>query len=223
LTHADGGDRVPATLDAADRRTLVRRGLWLVAASITWMVVEGVVSLGAAVTAGSVALLAFGVDSFIELGSDCVVAWRLVAEARGAPAADLERVERLGARLAGGILLLLAFYVVWEAGGGLLGRGERAGESFIGMVITAAALVIMPLLAHAKLRVAAALDSRTLRTDAYEAVCCAWLSATTLAGLALNAAFGWWWADPLAALAIVPLLTREGLAGWRARPCACGP
>lgn len=208
---------------AGPREALVRRGLLLVAASITWMVVEGTVSLAAGVEAGSVALLAFGVDSLIELSSDLVVGWRLRSEQRVADGEALERLERTTGRMAGAILWALALYILIDAGRRLLGFGERAESSPAGIAITAAALVVMPLLARAKLRIADALNSRTLRTDAYEAVCCAWLSLTTLVGLALNAAFGWWWADPAAALIIVPLLVREGWEGWKGAECGCGP
>jgi divalent metal cation (Fe/Co/Zn/Cd) transporter len=201
------------------RHALVRRGLWLVAASVSWMLVEGSVSVAAGLAAGSVALLGFGIDSFIEMGSDFVVAWRLRVEQRGCCAERVEQVERRASRLAAALLLLLAAYVLLDAGRHLLGFAEHAQESPAGIAVTAVALVVMPLLARAKLRVADALGSRALRTDAYEAVCCAWLSATTLVGLALNAAFGWWWADPVAALVLVPLLMREGLGGWRGGCC----
>ncbi|HTE21339.1 MAG TPA: cation transporter [Armatimonadota bacterium] len=206
-----------------ERAALLRQGLLLVALSITWMVIEGVVSVTAGLAASSVALLAFGVDSFIELASDGVVAWRLLVEQRGGSPERVEEVERKGSRLAGVILWILAAYITVDAGRSLLGYGEKAEESLVGIGITAAALVIMPLLARNKLRIANALDSRALRTDAYEAMCCAWLSVTALAGLTLNALFGWWWADPAAALVIVPLLIKEGREGWRGGGCCeCG-
>jgi divalent metal cation (Fe/Co/Zn/Cd) transporter len=212
------------SIPTTDRRTLVRRGLLLVAASVSWMIVEGILSVSAGIAAGSVALLAFGVDSFIELVSDVVVAWRLRAELVGDCPQALERVERSTSRTAAIILWALAGYIAIDAGRRLLGFGERATESPIGIGVTVAALIIMPLLARAKLRTADGLDSRTLRTDAYEAVCCAWLSFTTLSGLVLNALFNWWWADPVAALVIVPLLIKEGRAGWRGDECcSCGP
>jgi divalent metal cation (Fe/Co/Zn/Cd) transporter len=202
--------------------TLVRRGLLLVAASVTWMVIEGVVSVASGLAAGSVALLGFGIDSFIELGSDVVVAWRLRAEGQAGGEEVVERVERRASRLAAGLLLLLAVYIAVDAGRRLFGFGARAEESVAGLVITGLALIVMPLLARGKLKIAEALGSRALRTDAMEAVCCAWLSATTLLGLGLNAAFGWWWADPVAALVLVPLLVREGVAGWRGGCHGCG-
>lgn len=186
------------------------------------MVIEGGVSLTAGVAARSVALVAFGTDSLIELASDIIVGWRLRVEQQGACAARVAEVERKTARWAGALLWLLAAYVAVDASRRLLGFGERAEVSPAGIGITVAALVVMPLLARGKLSVANALDSAALRADACEAVCCAWLSAATLAGLALNALFHWWWADPAAALVIVPLLVREGLAGWRGGDCCAG-
>src|SRR3990172_1434540 len=112
-------------------------------------------------------------------------------------------------------LLRLAAYIIVDAGRRLFGFGAEAQESKVGIVLTAISLVVMPLLGWAKLRTATSLRSGALRADAYETITCSWLSLTTLAGLLLNAAFGWWWADPLAALAIVPLAVREGLEGWR--------
>src|SRR2546421_350359 len=100
--------------------------------------------------------------------------------------------------------------------------GDRPGESVVGIVLTALSLIVMPLLARAKLRVAGSLGSRALRADAHETIVCAWLSATTLLGLGLNAVLGWWWADPLAALGMVPLITREGLEAWRVEPSPRG-
>jgi len=162
-----------------------------------------------------VALTGFGIDSVIEVASGVVLWWRLRAElgaARVGPA-----VEARAARWAGVLLLALAVYIVAESGRRLL-TGDRPGESVVGIVLTALSLIVMPLLARAKLRVAASLASRALRADAHETIVCAWLSATTLLGLGLNAVLGWWWADPVAALAMVPLIVREGLEAWRAEP-----
>jgi divalent metal cation (Fe/Co/Zn/Cd) transporter len=132
--------------------------------------------------------------------------------------ADEERaevLERRAGRIAGTLLLGLAAYIVIDAGRRLVGFGEEARESMVGIVLTAVSLVVMPFLGWVKLRAATALRSGALRADAYETIACSWLSLTTLAGLVLNAAFGWWWADPLAALAVVPLVVREGLEGLR--------
>jgi len=199
-----------------DRAGLLRRGVLLEAATVGWNVVEGVIAVAAGTLASSVALIAFGVDSFVETTSGAVLWWRLRTELTGGNDPErIERIERQAARTAGGILLALALYIVIDAGRRLLGFGEEARESKVGIVLTALSLGIMPVLGWVKLRTAQALGSRALRADAYETIACAWLSLATLAGLVLNAALGWWWADPLAALAIVPLVIREGLEGWR--------
>jgi divalent metal cation (Fe/Co/Zn/Cd) transporter len=199
-----------------ERAQLLRRGELLEVATVVWNVVEGVVAVAAGALASSVALVGFGVDSFVETASGAVVGLRLHAELRGR--ADEERaevLERRAGRIAGGLLLGLAVYIVVDAGRRLLGYGAEARESELGIVLTAISLVVMPLLGWAKLRTAAALGSGALRADAYETITCSWLSLTTLMGLILNAVLGWWWADPLAALVIVPLAVREGLEGWR--------
>ena len=201
---------------SADRSLLLRRGLRLEGATIAWNVVEGVIGVSAGVLASSVALIGFGVDSFVETASAAVVGWRLRAELRGAVDAErAEALERSTGRIAGGLLLALAAYIVVDAGRRLLGYGGEARESVVGIALTAVSLGVMPFLGWLKLRTAAALRSAALRADAYETIACAWLSLATLAGLVANAQLGWWWADPLAALAIVPLVVREGLEGWR--------
>jgi divalent metal cation (Fe/Co/Zn/Cd) transporter len=197
------------------RERLLRRGYILAVATVGWNVVEGVVAIAAGAAAGSVALLGFGVDSFIETASGVVVGWRLRQELRGASGERAAAVERKAARVAGALLLLLALYVLVDAGRRLLGFGGKAEESFLGIVLTAISLALMPLLGWTKLRTARGLSSRALRADAYETITCAWLSLTTLAGLVLNAALGWWWADPLAALGLVPLIVREGWESWK--------
>jgi cation diffusion facilitator family transporter len=198
------------------REQLLRRGVWLEVATVGWNVLEGVIAVAAGALASSVALIAFGVDSFVETTSGAVLWWRLRAELTGGDDPEhLERIEHRAARMTGAILLALAVYIVIDAGRRLLGLGEEAQESRLGIALTAVSLVVMPLLGWVKLRTAGALGSRALRADAYETIACAWLSLTTLGGLVLNAALGWWWADPVAALAVVPLVVREGLEGWR--------
>jgi divalent metal cation (Fe/Co/Zn/Cd) transporter len=199
-----------------DRKRLLRRGVSLAWATVGWNALEGIIAVSAGALASSVALIGFGVDSFVETSSGAVVGWRLRAELTGP--ADHERaeaLERRAGRIAGTFLLALAAYIIIDAGRRLLGYGALAQESLVGIVLTAISLVFMPVLGWAKLRTARALGSGALRADAYETITCSWLSLTTLVGLILNAAFGWWWADPLAALAIVPLAIREGLEGWR--------
>lgn len=199
-----------------DRATLLRRGVLLEGATVGWNVVEGVIAISAGAIASSVALIGFGVDSFVETASGAVVGWRLRAELNGH--ADEERIEHLeqrAGRIAGTLLLGLAVYIVIDAGRRLLGFGAEAQESLVGIALTAISLLVMPFLGWVKLRTSSALRSGALKADAYETIACSWLSLTTLLGLVLNAAFGWWWADPLAALAILPLVVREGLEGFR--------
>ena len=194
------------------RATLLRRGVALEGMTVGYNALEGAIAIAAGLAAGSVALTGFGIDSVIEVTSGAVLWWRLRAElgaARAGPA-----VETRAARWAGVLLLALAVYIVGESGRRLL-TGDRPGESVVGIVLMVLSLIVMPLLARAKLRVAASLGSRALRADAHETIVCAWLSATTLLGLALNAGLGWWWADPISALGMVPLITREGLEAWR--------
>jgi len=205
-----------------ERKTLLRRGLGLEIFTLLWNVLEGVVAVAAGTVSGSVALIGFGVDSFVETASAVVVGWRLRAELRDGSAEAGERFEPVASRIAGALLLALSTYIVIDAGRRLLGFGSEARESLLGIALTSVSMVVMPFLGWAKLRTATALQSRALRADAYETIACAWLSLTTLVGLVLNALFGWWWADPLAALCLVPLIVREGLEGLRGGECACG-
>jgi divalent metal cation (Fe/Co/Zn/Cd) transporter len=194
-----------------DRPALLRRGVGLEAITVGYNAIEGLVAIAAGLLAGSVALTGFGVDSVIEVTSGLLLWWRLRSELGSAPLGPA--VERRAARGAGLLLLALAVYIVGDSARHLLQR-DRPEASPIGIGLTTLSLVVMPLLARAKLRAAAALDSRALRADAHETIVCAWLSLTTLVGLALNALWGWWWADPVAALAMLPLIVREGLEAW---------
>lgn len=197
------------------REQLLRRGVRLEIATVVWNAIEGIIAVGAGVLASSVALIGFGVDSFVETTSGAIVGWRLRAELVGQfDKEQAELLERRAGRIAGALLLGLSVYIVVDAGRRLFGFGSVAEESRLGIVLTAISMIIMPVLGWAKLRTAVALHSGALRADAYETITCSWLSLTTFLGLVLNAAFGWWWADPLAALAIVPLAVREGLEGW---------
>lgn len=206
---------MPKPLDGV-RGALLKRGVILEGVTVGWNIVEGIIAISAGAIASSVALIGFGVDSFVETASGAVVGWRLRAELNAQADEDqIESLERRTSRMAGTLLLGLAAYIVLDAGRRLLGFGAEAEESFVGIALTAISLVVMPFLGWLKLRTASALRSGALRADAYETIACSWLSLTTLLGLVLNAAFGWWWADPLAALAIVPLVLREGLEGLR--------
>ena len=194
---------------------MLRRGIALEGVTVGYNALEGLVAIAAGVAAGSVALTGFGVDSVIEVTSGALLWWRLRAELGSSPLGPT--VERRASRGAGFLLLALGVYIVTDSARLLL-TGTRPESSLVGIVLTAFSLIVMPLLARAKLGVASSLGSRALRADAHETIVCAWLSATTLLGLGLNAVLGWWWADPVAALAMVPLITREGLEAWQAEP-----
>ena len=183
-------------------------------ATLSWNVIEGAVSITAGLLAGSIALVGFGVDAFIESVSGAVLLWRLQAGAVG------ESRERVALRLVGVSFLLLAAYVLFEAAMSLL-RREPPEASTLGVAIAAISLVIMPLLARAKRRVAARMNSRALEADSRQTQLCAYLSAILLVGLTLNYLFGWWWSDPLAALIMMPIIAREGIEALRGDHCGC--
>ena len=187
----------------------------LEALTVGWNIVEGIVAVAAGSMVGSIALISFGIDSFIETASALVVWWRLRTETYHRTDEDAERIERINSLVAGGLLLALTLYILAESLSKLIGHGTRPTESWLGITVTALALVVMPILSRAKLSCAESLQSAALRADAYETIACAWLSATTLLGLAANAIFGWWWADPLAALVLIPLIVREALEALR--------
>jgi len=199
------------------RKALVRRGLLLAVFTVIWNLLEGVIAVVSGMIAGSVALVGFGIDSFIETASAVVVGWRFSYEMGGGPPDKIEIAEKWAARVAGALLLALACYILLESSRRLTGIGMEPEPSGVGIALTAVSLAVMPLLGRSKRRIAERLGSKAMRADAYETITCAWLSATTLAGLAVNAAVGWWWADPLAALVLIPLIAREGLEGLRGR------
>lgn len=196
------------------RQALLRRGLRLERLTILWNVAEAVVAVAAGWAAGSIALVGFGLDSVIETAAGLVLYRRLGAELRGASADAAAEHERWAVRAVGVTFFLLGAYILWEAAGSLAGR-EAAERSVPGMVLALASLVVMPLLGLAKLQAGRALGSRALVGDAKETLVCAYLSLALLLGLGLNTALGWWWADPVAALAMLPLLIREGLEAFR--------
>lgn len=209
--------------DALNRggRDWARTGLWLVGATLAYNVVEAGIALAAGVVAGSIALVGFGLDSGIEVAAAAVLLWRLNLETRGVDAERLERAERRVHRFVGGTFLALALYVSGQAGWTLWTR-DAPEASLVGIVLAAASLVIMPLVSWGKLRAARKIGSAALRAEARETLACSYLSFALLLGLAANAAAGWWWADPAAALAMVPWLVREGLEGVRGEGCAEG-
>jgi divalent metal cation (Fe/Co/Zn/Cd) transporter len=198
-------------VSAGSRTALVRRGLALNYLTIGYNVVEAFVALASGIIAGSVALVGFGLDSVIEVTASGAAQWRLRADL---DAARRERVERATLRIIGWSFLALAAYVAYDSASALL-RRDPPEDSVVGLVLLALSVVVMPVLARAKRRVARAMTSRALDAEATQTSLCAYLSVIALTGVALNAALGWWWADPLAALAMVPIIAREGLEGVR--------
>ena len=190
----------------------MRRGRRLEHLTVGWNVLEAVAAIGAGLTTGSTALVGFGVDSVIESSSGAVLWWRLRDGERG------EARERAALRLVGVSFLLLAAYVAFDAAKSLI-RREPPEASHVGIGVAALSLIVMPLLARAKRRVAAEINSRALKADSRQTSLCAYLSAILLAGLALNALFGWWWADPAAGLLMTPIIAREGVEALRGETC----
>lgn len=193
---------------------LVSRGRRLEYLTLAWNLVEGAISIAAGALAGSASLVGFGVDSFIESASGGILLWRLQDGERG------EARERLALKLVGGSFLLLAAYVTWESVAKLVTR-EAPESSLPGIAIAALSLVVMPLLARAKRRVASGLRSRALHADSRQTDLCAYLSAILLGGLLLNTAFGWWWADPVAGVVMTPIIVKEGIDAFRGETCDC--
>ncbi len=198
-----------------DRQREFRAGRRLEYFTLGWNVIEAAVSIGAGVFAGSIALIGFGVDSLIESSSGGILLWRLRISQ-----ADQSR-ERFAHKLVGISFFLLGAYIIFEAGKSLL-RHEEPDTSIVGIVLSIMSLIVMPLLARAKRRVAARIDSRALHADSRQTDICAYLSAILLGGLLLNALFGWWWADPIAALCMLPIIFREGFEAVSDRSsCRC--
>ena len=195
------------------RPALIRRGLRLEYLTVGWNVLEAVIAVLAGLASGSIALVAFGIDSVVETISGVVLIWRLRTEERGVLDEDgIERVERRAELLVGASFMILAVYVAFESLRTLI-AAEAPDPSPVGVILTAVSIAVMLWLARAKLQTGVALGSRALIADSKQTRACWYLSAVTLTGLALNVSLGWWWADPLAALAIAALLVREG---WEA-------
>ena len=205
----------------APRTAHLKRGLQLEYFTVAWNLVEGLVSLWAAIAAGSVALLGFGIDSFVETTSGVILIWRLRAERHARDPEQIERLDQRAHRLVGLSLFLLAAYVAFDAVVALV-ASERPDPTMVGIAITVLSLAVMWWLARAKRRTAAELASRALTADSFQTTACFWLSLITLGGIGLNAALGWWWADPVAALAMTWFLVSEGREAWRGEDCACG-
>ncbi|MCG3133856.1 MAG: hypothetical protein HMLKMBBP_01121 [Planctomycetes bacterium] len=199
----------------------VDRALRLEYLTVAWNVLEGVVAVAAALAAGSVVLLGFGIDSFVECASGLVMIWRLRAERdHGLTDAHVDAIEHRARRLVAASLLILAGYVAWDAVSTLASK-DAPEFSPVGVGVTSVSIVVMLWLARAKRRVARELGSKAMEADAFQTTACWWLSVATLVGVGLNGLAGWWWADPVAALAVAGLVTREAVAAWKGESDCC--
>jgi divalent metal cation (Fe/Co/Zn/Cd) transporter len=203
------------TIASPTRHDLVRRGQRLEYFTIAYNSAEGLVSIVAGIVAGSVSLIGFGLDSLIEVTSGAALLWRLHHDLN---ASRREQVERTTLKIIGWCFVALAAYIVYESGSTLI-RYEAPQRSIPGIVVAAASVVVMPLLAKAKRRVAAGIGSRAMDADSRQADFCTYLSAILLGGLLLNALLGWWWADPVAGLVMVPIIAIEGVDGIHGKAC----
>ena len=197
------------------RLGLVRRGQQLEYFTIVYNSLEGVLSVAAGLMAGSISLVGFGLDSAIEVASGAALLWRLHHDLNPS---RREEVERATLRIVGWCFMALAAYIAYESGSTLL-RHEAPERSILGIIIAATSVVVMPLLARAKRHVAAGIGSGAMHADSRQTDFCTYLSAILLGGLLLNSLAGWWWADPLAGLLMVPIIAKEGLSGLRGKTC----
>ncbi len=204
-----------AGIARADRQALVKRGRRLEYFTVLYNSLEGLIGVAAGLAAGSIALVGFGFDSAIEVTSGAALLWRLHQDR---DPLRRERVEHLTLRVIGMSFLALALYIGYDALLSLL-RREAPARSWTGIALAAASLVVMPLLARAKRTVARSIRSAALSADARQTDFCTVLSAILLGGLLLNATLGWWWADPVSALIMVPIIGRESIAALRGKAC----
>lgn len=208
MTELDGCSHCTSV----ERSEHLRQGRKLEYFTIGWNMVEAGVAVGAGWFAGSIALIGFGVDSLIESISGSILLWRLSSSVHD------ESRERIALKLVGISFLILAAYVAFDAIQSLVVH-EPPHASLVGIGLSIVSLIAMPILARAKRRSAANLESRAMKADSRQTDLCAYLSAVLLGGLALNALWGWWWADPAAALIMVPIIAREGFEGLRGEIC----
>jgi len=205
-----------SAIETLERPAAVLRGRRLEYFTVVWNTLEGLVAVVAGIVAGSISLVGFGIDSFIEVTSGSVLLWRMSVDSE---VHRREANEKRALRIVGACFLLLGAYIAYDSISDLWSK--RAPEhSVAGIVLACASLVVMPLLSRAKRKVGRALGSAAMHADAKQTEFCTYLSAILLAGLLLNAFFGLWWADPLAALIMVPIIAKEGIEGVRGQACA---
>jgi divalent metal cation (Fe/Co/Zn/Cd) transporter len=201
--------------NALERPAVVLRGRRLEYFTIVWNTLEGLVALVSGILAGSISLVGFGIDSFIEVTSGSVLLWRMSVDSN---VHRRETNEKRALRIVAACFLLLSAYIAYDSISDLWSK--RAPEhSVAGIILACASLVVMPLLSRAKRKVGRALGSAAMHADAKQTEFCTYLSAILLAGLLLNAFFGLWWADPLAALIMVPIIAKEGIEGVQGKAC----
>lgn len=200
-----------------DRHHIAHRGKRLEYFTIAWNTLEGLVAVVAGVFAGSISLVGFGIDSFIEVASGAAVLWRMSVDA---DVHRRERNERLALRIVGACFIALAVYIGYESANDLIHR-KVPESSPAGIILACVSLIVMPLLSRAKRRVGNELGSAAMKADAKQTQFCTYLSAILLGGLLLNTAFGIWWADPVAALIMVPIIAKEGYEGLEGKACDC--
>jgi len=219
LGATDGASSVPT------RKSQVRLGVWIELVTILWMTIEAAVAISVGFTTRSVSLQGFGLDSIVELIAGGILLWRLLIEQRGGSVARIEKAERCASWVTAISLFALAVYIVGDSAFSFVTR-TKPESSWWGVSLAVSAAIVMPLLWQGKLRVAKRIGSAALKADAACSVTCAYMSLTLLAGLALNRIFGWWWADPLAALALVYFLIQEGREALHeartGETCSCG-
>ena len=201
--------------DSRDRERWLKRGRLITWGALAWHLIEFGIAIVAGIAAGSIALIAFGADSLIEAGAGLVLAWLFSGQR-----ALSETSEQRARRLIAISFFVLTAYVVIEAGRSFITTAEPS-TSWPGIGLAAFTAITMPLLARAKTRVARKLGSRAAESESKQTMVCAYLSVALLAGLGANALLGWWWADPIAGLAVAAVAFREGLAGWRGEADAC--
>ena len=202
-------------LEQDNRASQVKRGRRLEYFTIIYNSLEGIIAIVAGVVAGSIALVGFGFDSLIEVTSGVALLWRLHSDA---DESRRERMESVTLRIVGICFILLALYVSYDSIKSLV-RHEAPNESRPGIILAIVSLIVMPLLVRAKRRVARSISSKALMADSKQTELCTYLSAILLGGLLLNALVGWWWADPVAAIVMVPIIVKEGLEGLRGETC----
>jgi divalent metal cation (Fe/Co/Zn/Cd) transporter len=198
-----------------ERQAVANRGRRLEYFTIAWNCLEGLVAVVAGAIAGSISLVGFGIDSFIEVTSGATLLWRMAVDSEEHAR---ERNERLSLRIVGVCFLALSTYIAYESASGLISR-KAPQHSIPGIILACVSLIAMPILSRAKKKVGKELGSAAMHADARQTDFCVYLSAILLAGLTLNTLAGWWWADPVAAITMVPIIAKEGIHAVKGRTC----